>query len=144
MKLRLLLLLLCFCCLLPAASLAGISIDHGNGTMTDTSTGVVWVKNANCTDTAGGIAKPNGYPWYDAQTWSSGLASGVCGLRDGSHAGEWRVPTVDELKSLISGPGTPAWLYDFNGNYNSNGAYPYQWLTGQGFTAVQASAALYP
>ncbi len=157
MKLRLLLLLLCFCCLLPAASLAGISIDNGNGTMTDTSTGLVWLKNANCTDSSGGITPPyatsygaNYMSWYDAQTWSSGLASGACGLRDGSHAGEWRVPTVDELKSLISGPGTPVWrCSDFNcTNYDYSRAEPASWLTSQGFTAVQAdvywSSSTYP
>lgn len=72
--------------------------------MTDTGTGLVWLKNANCTDTVGGVAKPDGYlNWNDAATWSNGLSSGACGLSDGSHAGDWRVPTIDELKFLICG-----------------------------------------
>ena len=50
-----------------AVSAADRFTDNGNGTITDTLTHLVWLKNANCNETVGGIAKPNGYQnWYDA------------------------------------------------------------------------------
>jgi DNA-binding beta-propeller fold protein YncE len=113
-------------------------VDNGNGTMTDTNSGLVWLKNANCTDTVGGITKSNGIlDWTDAQSWSSALASGSCGLSDGSHAGEWRLPSIDELKSLYCRPGAPKWRYSCKDSMGGDGS-PAQWLLPQGFSAVQA------
>jgi len=78
--------------------------DNNNGTITDMTTGLVWLKDANCTQSAGGIAMTNGkLRWGDAQTWAAGLASGTCGLTDSSVAGNWRVPTVDEFLAIVSG-----------------------------------------
>ncbi|MBF0552390.1 MAG: DUF1566 domain-containing protein, partial [Deltaproteobacteria bacterium] len=70
------------------------------------------MKNANC---------------FDLQTWTqaladaNGLASGSCGLTDGSQAGDWRLPDSKELSGII----------DFK---NSNPALP----TGHPFTGVQS------
>jgi len=77
--------------------------DNNDGTVTDNLTGLVWLKNANCSDTVGGIAKINLYYllWHDALTWSNNLASGTCGLTDGSVAGDWRLPNRRELSSLV-------------------------------------------
>jgi hypothetical protein len=76
--------------------------DNGNGTVTDNLTGLIWLKNANCTDTVGGIAKASGYlDWANALVWSNNLASGSCGLSDGSTAGQWRLPSGNELASLM-------------------------------------------
>ena len=76
--------------------------DNNNGTITDNLTGLIWLKNANCTDTVGSIDKSNGYlPWADALTWSNNLASGACGLTDGSSVGQWRLPNIVELESLV-------------------------------------------
>jgi hypothetical protein len=115
--------------------------DYGNGTVIDYFTELVWLKNANCTDNVGGVSKASGLlNWTDAMKWDSGLATGVCGLSDVSQAGDWRVPTIDELKSLFCWPGTPAWLYngcDGSNTYNPNGAYPFDWLKSQGFMSVQ-------
>jgi hypothetical protein len=73
-----------------------------NGTVTDTLTGLIWLTNANCTETVGGIAKGSGYlTWPNALTWCNNLASGACGLADGSVAGDWRLPNIVELKSLV-------------------------------------------
>ncbi len=76
--------------------------DNANGTVTDNQTGLIWLQNANCTNTAGGIAKTNEYlNWTDALSWSNGLASGACALSDGTVAGDWRLPNRKELQSLI-------------------------------------------
>jgi len=66
--------------------------DNGDGTVTDYLTGLVWLKNANC---AGAMT------WNDALTYCNNLASGTCGLTDGSAAGEWRLPNRKELLSLV-------------------------------------------
>lgn len=66
--------------------------DNGDGTATDNLTGLIWLKNANC---------------YGAQVWDNAilstktLNSGECGLSDGSLEGDWRLPNVRELHSLI-------------------------------------------
>lgn len=76
--------------------------DNTDGTVTDNLTGLIWLKNAHCTDTVGGIANEYGsLRWADALTWSNNLTSGKCGLKDGSVAGDWRLPNIVELKSLV-------------------------------------------
>jgi len=85
-------------------------IDNGDGTVTDILTALIWLKNANCTDTVEGIVKSVGYlNWANALTWSNNLASGKCGLTDGSTAAQWRLPNINELHSLgpTWPPGTP-------------------------------------
>jgi hypothetical protein len=85
--------------------------DNSNGTVTDNCTGLIWLKNANCF----GIRA-----WATALNDTIVLASGSCGLTDGSIAGDWRLPNVKELQSLI----------DFG---NENPALP----SGHPFTGVQ-------
>jgi Protein of unknown function (DUF1566)/Carboxypeptidase regulatory-like domain len=65
-------------------------VDNGNGTLTDTVTGLVWLKQANCISGR----------WSDAITSVKALASGQCGLSDGSAAGSWRMPNRNEMQSL--------------------------------------------
>lgn len=75
---------------------------NGDGTVTDNLTGLVWLRDANCTETVGGVAKGSGFlTWPDALTWSNHLATGNCALNDGSHAGDWRLPNKKELASLV-------------------------------------------
>ena len=65
-------------------------IDNGNGAITDTVTGLIWLKQADCIH----------QDWADAIVAANALASGQCGLTDGSAAGAWRMPNRNELQSL--------------------------------------------
>ncbi len=67
-------------------------IDEGNGTIKDTRSGLVWTKDADC------FGKQT---WQESAVACQNLASGQCGLSDASNAGEWRLPTKQELKSLV-------------------------------------------
>ena len=66
--------------------------DNADGTVTDNLTGLIWLKNANCFGTR---------VWETALTDANTLASGSCGLTDGSVAGDWRLPNRRELLSLV-------------------------------------------
>jgi hypothetical protein len=66
--------------------------DNGDGTVTDNLTALIWLKNAHCWGPQN---------WGDALTTSNALADEQCGLTDGSSAGDWRLPNVNELHSLI-------------------------------------------
>jgi len=77
--------------------------DNGDGTVTDYQTGLIWLKNANCFGWGN---------WSSALSDCNSLASGSCGLSDGSSAGDWRLPNFNELRSLfdpgLSSPYLPA------------------------------------
>ncbi|MBZ4193591.1 MAG: DUF1566 domain-containing protein [Candidatus Contendobacter sp.] len=68
--------------------------DNSNGTVTDSITGLIWLKNAHC-------ATVSPKTWAAALTAVAALASPSCGLSDGSTAGQWRLPSRNELQSLI-------------------------------------------
>jgi len=85
--------------------------NNGNGTITDNLTGLIWLQNALCFSGRGGEQAT-----YDALT----LNSGECGLSDGSVEGDWRLPNVNELDSLV----------------NAEQVSTAVWLNSQGFTNV--------
>jgi hypothetical protein len=96
--------------------------DNGNGTVTDNLTGLIWLKNANAFGTR---------TWANALTDCATLNSGEGGLTDGSVDGDWRLPNVQELQSLID-----------HGRYNPalcNAAGTGQWTSGDPFTGVVQS-----
>ena len=63
----------------------------------------------------------NQITWSTAISSANGLASGTCGITDGSKAGDWRLPNVLELRTLG----------------NAGQADLSAWLITQGFTNVQ-------
>lgn len=66
--------------------------DNGNGTVTDNLTRLTWLKDAGCFGAR---------YWTDALSDGNQLASGSCGLADGSVPGDWRLPNVNELRSIL-------------------------------------------
>jgi hypothetical protein len=66
--------------------------NNGDGTVTDHLTGLVWLQNAN----RFGLRT-----WADALIDCNSLADDSVNLTDGSDAGDWRLPNVKELQSLI-------------------------------------------
>jgi hypothetical protein len=66
--------------------------DNNNGTVTDNLTGLIWLKDADCFGRR---------DWHTALLFSNILSNGVCGLSDGSVAGQWRLPNLRELHSLV-------------------------------------------
>ena len=66
-------------------------VDNGNGTVTDTSTGLMWQQ-----DTA-----RDGEGNYDTMTWEEALAyCEALELPNGGYT-DWRLPTIKELLSLV-------------------------------------------
>jgi hypothetical protein len=106
---------------------SGVSIsprftDNNNGTVTDNLTGLIWLKNASCFKNV---------KWTTALTNANTLATGSCGLTDNSVAGDWRLPNVKELQSLIHfGLGSPALL---------NTAGTAKWTEGDAFSGVEST-----
>ncbi len=97
-------------------------IDNGDGTVTDQISRLIWLKNASCFGAS---------YWTEALDDCNTLTDGQCGLSDGSVAGDWRLPNVNELKSLIHrGVFNPA-LSDTAGTGH--------WTEGDPFTNVQSS-----
>ena len=68
-------------------------VDCGNGTVTDTVTGLIWLKQANCLANA---------TYSAANQAAAGLKAGDCSLTDRSSPGDWRLPTKDEWSATIA------------------------------------------
>lgn len=72
--------------------------DNLNGTVTDNLTGLIWLKQANYNSTTGSTGTAT---WGEALSFANDLSDGECGLSDFSVDGDWRLPNVKELQSLI-------------------------------------------
>lgn len=70
-------------------------VDLGDGTIFDRHTGLVWLKDADCA-----FLSPKN--WNEAKQQAALLESGLCGLSDGSWAGDWRLPTKTEWMATIA------------------------------------------
>lgn len=82
----------------PCFDFAQRFVDCGNGTVTDTVTGLIYLKNADC------FTSQN---WPTANQSAAGLADGSCGLTDGSGAGDWRLQTREEWEGILA-PACPS------------------------------------
>jgi len=104
----------------PKFACRGAFMDNQDGTVTDCKTGMIWMKNAGCFTGR----------WSEALALCSALANGSCDLNDGSSVGDWRLPTVEELKTL------PDRTYSDPTLSNSKGDG--QWSEGDAFTGVKS------
>ncbi|WP_235203638.1 DUF1566 domain-containing protein [Candidatus Magnetobacterium casense] len=85
-------------------------VDNGDQTITDTSTGLMWTKDANLAGRK---------TWQKASDYVASMNEG-----EGTFAyTDWRLPAKEELESLVK---------DSKGD-------PYSWLASQGFTNVQSN-----
>jgi hypothetical protein len=98
--------------------------------VTDHLTGLIWLEDAGCFGQ---------HTWGDALTKADALFDGCsdcggvnndCGLQDGSIAGQWRLPNVRALQSLIHYGWTIPALPDTVGTG--------QWSEGDPFSGVQS------
>jgi len=88
----------------------------------DHLTGLIWLADPDCFTAR---------KWSEALSAANGLKHGICGLVDGSSAGDWRLPNVRELQSLVhygvNNPAVP--------NTMGNG----KWTSGEPFDHVKLS-----
>jgi len=101
--------------------------DNLNGTVTDKLTKLIWMKNASNVSAVGFGVKT----WADALTAAATVANNSFGLTDGSKAGDWRLPNVRELQSLID--------YAFYSPALPNTLGTDKWAEGNPFKGVQSS-----
>jgi hypothetical protein len=73
-------------------------MDNQDGTLTDHLTGLIWLKNMKCLGMM---------DWEGARLAAESIKDGDCGpdpaliISDGSSAGDWRLPSMSELCTLI-------------------------------------------
>jgi len=87
----------------PCLDVTNRYVDCGNGTVTDTVTDLIWLKDASCL----GLLE-----WIPANQAAASLKEGDCSLTDHSSPGDWRLPTADEWSATVAravalGCGTP-------------------------------------
>ncbi len=77
-----------------------------DGTVTDNLTGLTWTRSYDgC-----GLEKMT---YFEALEFASNLADGECGLSDGSAPGDWRIPNIRELLSILTFGNTEPSLPDY-------------------------------
>jgi len=92
--------------------------DHGDGTITDNLTGLMWLQNGNL------FGPGSRMEWEDALF---NLARMNAGVIDNSGYTDWRIPNINELESLV----------------NIGASDQAAWLNNQGFVNVQSSVWYY-
>jgi len=122
-KMAISMVVLCSLIALPVAAWCG---DNGNGTVT--VNGLVWLKDARCL---------GAMDWNDAMTLPKSLAHGQCGLSDNSKPGDWRLPTIVELRDIYSAKGqfkaVQAYYYWSSSTYARNTTLAWYVGVGSGY-----------
>ena len=95
--------------------------DNRDGTVTDNSTGLIWLTNANC------FGQKN---WEAASRLAQQLKSGDCGLSDASPAGDWRLPTKSEWQVMMN--------KTYLNPVLSNTVGTDKWIEGQPFSGLKS------
>ena len=106
--------------------------DMGNGTVRDIDSGLIWLKDANCSELEGTDASGKA-DWVTANSAADSLSNGTCGLIDGTSAGDWRLPTHDEWWSFVDS-------INYSDPVLCNAAGTAQWSEGDPFTGVQSDS----
>ena len=94
--------------------------DMEDGTVQDLDTGLFWLKDANA---FGALS------WDDAMDEVATLGDGDHGLEDGSVAGDWRLPTVEEWEEFVD--------RSYERPPVSNSSRKKQWSEDDPFTGIQ-------
>lgn len=81
-------------------------VDCGNGTVHDTVTGLLWLKDANCLE--GGVLGDQHTYQLANEIATTIIEHGECGLSDNSSAGDWRLPTEEEWTTTVERAGVIA------------------------------------
>jgi len=112
-------------------------IDNGDNTVTDTQSGLIWLKNANCIgtqyplfakDCTSGEGPVN---WEQAQAFVAGLNNKQFPECDANHT-DWRLPNVQEMQSLVH--------YGFSKPAMSNAAGNGPWQEKDAFSNVKSNS----
>lgn len=108
-------------------------VDCGNGTVTDTALGLIWLKDADCFGF--------GHNWAEGNTLAATLADGQCGLTDNSALGDWRLPTKEEWEGIVK----PSCGYPAFPDKAGWGCYVDEpWTTGIPWANLWSSTPIFP
>jgi len=95
-------------------------VDMGDGTVLDCNTDLLWLQDATCT-ALGDPAYLDLAKFADALVAVAALADGTCALSDSSVAGDWRLPTMNELCAGWTSPNTGEVCYEAGYGYPNTG-----------------------
>lgn len=95
-----------------------------NGTVLDTRTNLLWLREASCEVLNTGVGTPWGISHALAEGRVGDLASGVCSLNDNSAIGDWRLPSLNEFSYIVP---QSQWNEEGHPFLNVGTNLPYYW-----------------